>query len=448
MKKKFAPSLIMLAVMWLSQTAEAANWVDLQASEPANAPAFKPWGFIQPTYIYIDADPLSGMGGAAASANGKRQIQNQVGPTFENTDQFQLMRAQFGLRGRLTDKINYFLLTDVGSNLTTVQHPLMLIDASMSFSFVPGARVRAGLFKLPTAEEALASPATAYSYVYYSAVTSALVQESFYRNVAGNPAGCAATPGATTLDCGKTVTGSTAFRDWGIQVFDSFRTGKWELGYAAMVSNGNEIENISDNNSSKDLTARMQMSYVFKGAGPLREDANAFIWRQSGKRTYGGEDYDRVREGVGFRVTKNKIRVSGEYIRGDGMVAGGPNPPVAPASGNLEPPFNLNLAPEGKADGWYLEGGWRFHPKWEVEARYDVFDRNNNDAVAERIFKTWTFGGQYFINKTTRVLLNYEWRDADVPHLSAMTNAVQRNNARTVADNLGDRVSLQLTWAF
>lgn len=46
------------------------------------------------------------------------------------------------------------------------------------------------------------------------------------------------------------------------------------------------------------------------------------------------------------------------------------------------------------------------------------------------------------------MILNYEWRDADVPHLSAMTTAVQRDNARAVADNLGDRVSVQLTWTF
>lgn len=448
MKENLHYPLIMLAIMGLSQTAEAANWVDAQGNEPANAPAFKPWGYIQPTYTYIDAGPLSGMGGAAASANGQYQIQNQVGPTFENTDQLQLLRAQFGLRGRLTDKINYFLLTDIGSNPTTVQRPLMVIDASMTFSFIPGARIRAGLFKLPTGEEALISPPLTFSYVYYSAVTSALVQENFYQDVAGAPAGCAALGGSTTLDCGKVATANSAFRDWGIQVFDSFRKGHWEIGYAAMLSNGNEIENISDDNSSKDFTARLQTSYVFKGAGPLREDANAFIWRQSGKRTYGGSDYDRIREGVGFRVTKNNIRISGEYIRADGMVPAGPNPPVVPASGNLELPYNLNLAPKGKADGWYLEGGWRFHPKWEIEARYDVFDRNTNDAAAQRLFKTWTLGGQYFINKTTRMTLNYEWREAEVPNPLAIINAIQRNNANIIADNLGDRVSLQLTWMF
>jgi phosphate-selective porin len=427
---------------------QAANWVDVIATEPANASVYKPFGFVQPTYTYIDADPLAGMGGAAASTNGQHQIQNQVGPNFENADQLQFLRAQFGLRGRLTDKINYFLLTDVGKNLTTVQHPLMVTDASMTFSFIPGAKIRAGLFKLPTGEEALVSNPVAYSYVYYSAVTSALVQETFYRDVAGTPAGCAVIAGNTSLDCGMAVAGNNAFRDWGIQVFDSFQKNNWELGYAAMISNGNEIENISDNNSSKDLTARLQLSYVFKGKGPLREDANAFIWRQSGERTYGGTDYDRIREGVGFRVTKGPFRTSGEYIRADGMVAGGPNPPVVPASGDLEPPYNLNLAPAGKADGWYLEGGWRFHPKWEIEARYDEFDRSHDDPAAQRVFRTWTLGSQYFINKTTRLTLNYEWREAEVPHPLAITNATQRSNANIVADNLGDRVSLQLTWNF
>lgn len=430
----------------------AANWVDVLATEPADAPMFKPFGFIQPTYTYIDADPLSGMrtnaGALNAAVNAQYQIQNLVGPTFENTDQFQLLRAQFGARGRLTDNINYFLLTDVGHNLTTVQHPLMVTDASMTFSFIPGAKIRAGLFKLPTGEEALVSNPAAYSYVYYSAVSSALVQETFYRNVVGTPTGCAVLAGNTSLDCGKAVAGNNAFRDWGIQVFDSFRKDKWEFSYAAMVSNGNEIENISDNNSSKDLTGRLQASYIFDGKGPLRQDASVFLWRQEGERSYNGSDYDRIREGLGFRVTKGPFRTSGEYIRAEGMVAGGPNPPVTLQKDNLEPPYNLNIALEGKADGRYLEAGWRFHPDWEIEARYDELDRSYDDQAAHRVFKTWTLGGQYFVNKNTRVTLNYEWRDAEVPTPQAMTNVYQRSNALIVADNLADRISLQLTWAF
>jgi hypothetical protein len=44
--------------------------------------------------------------------------------------------------------------------------------------------------------------------------------------------------------------------------------------------------------------------------------------------------------------------------------------------------------------------------------------------------------------------LNYEWRDQKVPNLSAITNATQRTNAQVIADNLADRVSVQLTWFF
>ena len=78
---KIKPVAVMLAAC-LPLTTHAANWVDVLANEPANAPKIKPFGFVQPTYTYIDADPLSGMQAAAASANGKYQIQNLVGPTF------------------------------------------------------------------------------------------------------------------------------------------------------------------------------------------------------------------------------------------------------------------------------------------------------------------------------------------------------------------------------
>jgi hypothetical protein len=450
----FKKTAFAVLVASLPLAANAANWVDFLASEPADSPKAKLFGFIQPVYTYYDAEPLAGLGGAAAPDNGKYQLQNLVQPTFEETEQFQFLRAQFGVRGRITDKINYFLLTDVGHNLTTVQKPLMVTDASVTLDYIPGARIRAGLFKLPTGEEALVSNPLAFSYVYYSLVTSQLVQETFVRDVAGSPAGCTAISGSAAgyLDCGQAVSGNNAFRDWGIQVFDSFTMDKWELGYAVMLSNGNEIENISDNNSGKDFTARLQLSYIFGGKGGLREDANVFLWRQAGERSWGSTDYDRIREGAGFRVNKGPFRASGEYIRAKGMVLGGPNAPVTnPGQTNatdLVPPYNLLVSPKGKADGWYLEAGWRFLPDWEINARYDIYDRFTNDAAAERVFPTWTLGGQYFINKSARVALNYEWRDAEVANPLAISNLTQRANAGIIADNLADRISLQLTYTF
>ncbi len=44
--------------------------------------------------------------------------------------------------------------------------------------------------------------------------------------------------------------------------------------------------------------------------------------------------------------------------------------------------------------------------------------------------------------------LNYEWRTAEVPNPQAMTNAIQRSNAEAVVNNLGNRLSMQLTWFF
>lgn len=433
-----------LAAFANAMPAQAGNWVDAIGTEPADAPKFRFFGFVQPTYTYYLADRMSG---GNAQINGQYQPNNLVGPNFDSVNQVQLLRAQFGARGNLTDKINYFLLTDVGRNLTTVQHPFMVTDASLTFNFIPGARIRAGLFKLPTGEEALVPNPTHHSYVYYSAVTSALVQETFFKDVAGTPSGCTVLAGNISLDCGQAATGNNAFRDWGVQVFDSFLKDNWEFAYAAMLSNGNEIESIGDNDDNKDLTLRGQVSYIFGGKGANREDVYAFAWRQDGKRSYGTTERDRIREGVGFRYNKSGLRISGEYIRGEGMIAGGPNPAtIAQKPTGLTPPYNLNIALDGKARGWYLESGWKFHPSWEIEARYDEFDRSHDDPAAQRIFKTWTLGAQYFVNKNTRVTLNYEWRDQEVPHVSAITNPAQQTNALVVADNTADRVSLQLTY--
>jgi hypothetical protein len=38
-------------------------------------------------------------------------------------------------------------------------------------------------------------------------------------------------------------------------------------------------------------------------------------------------EYNRMREGTGFKYLKDKLRFSGEYMRGAGMIYNGPNPP-------------------------------------------------------------------------------------------------------------------------
>lgn len=426
--------MIVLLATLLPLPAQAANWLQIQGNEAPNSGHVKLFGFLQPTYTTIDADPIQGLLGAAAPFNGQLTLPNRVGPDLEDNEQAQFFRARLGARGNiLPGKINYFLLAEAGKNAVTSKRDVMMTDASITFNYIPGARIRAGLFKLPTSEEALVAVHLAYPYVYFSnAATNLLVENQVRSTGAVN---------ATGASNGATVSGGSGFRDWGLQVYDWFNKGPWEFSYALMVSNGNEIEALSDNDSNKDITGRLQASYVFgKSKGPNREDASVWLWHQNGEREFGGQDFDRIREGIGARYQKGPWRATAEYLRGDGMIFGGPNPPF--------PGQPVQIGLNEKANGWYVEGGWRFHKNWETSLRHDVFNRMTETAALERQFTTTTLAANWFFYKNTRLTLNYEWRDLDVPNLSAIPAGAQRTNAQLIADNLGDRASVQLTWFF
>lgn len=426
-----ATATLLLAALPL--TAQASNWLQLQGNEPPKSPMFKLFGFVQPTYTYIDADPISGLLGGAAVHNGKYTVPNLVGPDQDAKHDLEFFRARLGARGSLTDKINYFVLTEAGRNAVTAQHEFMVTDASLTFNFIPYARIRAGLFKVPTGEEALVAVHLAYPYVYFTnATTNLLVENQVQFN-----GGTFSTTGASTAN---TVSGGSGFRDWGIQVYDWINRGPWEFSYAGMLSNGNEIESAGDNDGNKDLTLRFQASYIFgKSAGPNREDISLYAWHQDGEREFNNQDFDRIRQGLGFKYLRGNYRVSGEYMRGEGMIVAGPNPPF------VGQPTQVGL--NEKARGWYLEGGWKFLPSWEVDLRYEDYDRMTEDATLEREFTTTTLGVQYFFNKNTRLTVNYEWRDLEVANPASLVGAAL-TNAQLIADNLGDRMSVQLTWHF
>jgi len=149
--------------------------------------------------------------------NGKYSALNLNWPNLESPRQFQVLRAGLGARGRLSDRINYFVALDAGQNGTTYYSDVVLTDASLTFSVIPGARVRAGLFKLPTSEEALMAVNTSAPYVYNSnAVLYLLVGLPVQSAGAVNPAGAF----GRHLD-----SGFSGYRDWGVQVYDTFNRG-------------------------------------------------------------------------------------------------------------------------------------------------------------------------------------------------------------------------------
>lgn len=423
---------LVLLMSIFSGAAYASNWLQLQGNEAPEAPAIRTFGFVQPSYTFIDARQASGLQGAAAAFNGQYSTLNLNWPELQQPHQFQVIRAGLGVRGRLNDDINYFAALDAGQNGVNYYRDVMVTDASFTFSYIPGARIRAGLFKLPTSEEALLAVNTSYPYVYNSnAVLYMLVGLPVQANGAVNASGASSA---------KLSSGFSGFRDWGVQVYDTFVQDHWEYSYAAMVSNGAAIESINDTDARKDLTLRFQSSYLFGGKGPNREDLSLFVWRQNGSRLFGTDYFDMVREGAGVKYLQGDYRASAEYLRANGMVVGGQTPPFAGQA------FAAGV--NEKARGWYVEGGWRFMPRWEADLRYDYLDFMTQTAANEREFATTTLGLQYFFDSVTRAIFNYELRDMKVSNPAAIAAGGARDNALTIANGLGDRISVQLTWSF
>jgi hypothetical protein len=94
--------------------------------------------------------------------NGSYNAMCRTGPELRDQKaDFNLDNLAVGLRGNLIPgKINYFLMANFGQNAanyepldTSRDHLVSLTDATMTFSYIPGVRVRAGLMRKPGPEE-------------------------------------------------------------------------------------------------------------------------------------------------------------------------------------------------------------------------------------------------------------------------------------------------------
>lgn len=428
MKKSLMALLFGIAAL----PVEASNWIQLQGSERPDAPIFRYFGFVQPTYTSIGAVPVNGLQGGAAVYNGNYSTLNLNWPKLNQPHQFQILRAGLGARGRLNESVNYFMAFDAGRNGTTYYKDAVLSDASLTYNGIPGAKLRAGLFKLPTSEEALLAVNWSSPYIYNSnAVLYLLV---------GLPVTAAGTVNPNGATAANLSSGFSGFRDWGVQVFDSFNRGQWEYTYAAMVSNGQAIDTPVDSDGYKDLTLRAQASYLLGGGGPNREDVSLFVWHQKGARHFGTDAYPLVREGLGGKYLQGDYRVSTEYLRARGMVVGGQAPPF------VGQPFAAGV--NEQASGWYVEGGRRFSPQWDINLRYDYLDFMKVAAANERELSTITLALQRHLGPARRVTFNYERRTMRVSNPLAIPAGAMRDNALAIVGNLANRASMQLTWSF
>lgn len=431
-------------------TASAANWLMLQGTEPAAASApVKVWGFIQTDYQKDYSK---------TSAAGQYVPPKLLGPNLNSQSGFNISRARIGARGTgfpIDDHVNYFLLMELGNNATTVNSTgstfVKLTDASITLNYLPGARIRTGLFKYPGAEEGLQSIQT-MDYINFSEATNGLLLERFPNAL--YTANIAAQTQAQFQSTGGSLNGFNtpvgAFRDTGVQLFDTFDMSKdWNLSYAAMVGQGSGIQ-FNNVDGKYDSYLYLSTEKSLGGTGPKADGLKFFAWSQSGQRllddtndaTANPKLYKRNRTGLGVKYMGKPYRVTAEYITANGMIFEGPDKPsfyfAAPASTT-----GVNNGADAKANGWYLEGGWIVpNSRWELDARYDTADFNTG-RIDEHKFSKWTLGTQYHFNPLTRVTVNYEQRN-----FYCTSGTTQCTNANLNLNGVGNKLGVQVTAGF
>ena len=432
-----------------TQNVEAANWLMLQGTEKTGqAGRARLWGFIQPEAQYVEGTAVP-----AGPFTGGVMQPNTLGPDRKSRATMNIRRARIGVRGQgfpLDNKVNYFILAEFGHNGITVPAggggATYLTDASITLNHIPMARLRIGQFKTPGSEEGLQA-IHVFDYINFTSGVDQLLLERFADGDGDTGSGHHAKGFALTpADINKPNGGVGAFRDIGVQLFDTIKMKNNEMSYAFMIGNGNGI-NRQDNNNKKDMYGYLAYEMVFGGKGGRREGAKAYAWVHKGKRTLttsGAGEYDRDRSGLGFTFRKGPYRASGEYIMASGMILNGTDAGAVPgsvgAANGTTVYSDLGFKTDEEADAYYLHLGYAVMPKLELDVRYDVLNRGTKVAANERNFTTITIGAQYFLNKKTRITVNYEIRSME----PGATNAT----ATSIGENFDNRASVQMLAIF
>ncbi len=490
----FKRSLIAAACttgLLLSGSASAVNWLMLQGVEGKKAPDHRLFAFIQPAYdASVGGDKLQGLVNPATGvafpqgvANGQHAVPNTITPEFNETSEIYMRRARVGMRGRFsgpwknsfTSKINYFVMVALDDGLfnqnqfSTDRRPLTIDHASLTFNHIPGARIRVGLFKNPVADEVFQGVAT-IEFIQFTSFNATQVLENFY-------AGNARAPGSTTGASGTaqySAYGFSAVRDWGVQVFDSFKVANksWDLSYAIKVGRGEAISRGNDSNGDNELYLYASAEQNLKGGrGPRKNGIKYYAWHQSGDREFytdaTNESFDRTRYGIGVKAlgkffgSKYKHRFGAELAYAKGMIFMGPAAGVARGNATAGPGSVSFASDEDNKSrafqieyAFYLNKNWQFDIRWAREQRLYETSANINKGAEREIDET-TLGVTYHFTKKSRMTFNYAFRDVEAPTdydtatgIGAAAATRFTNNANIVTDSIGDRVGLQLTYIF
>ena len=421
----------------LPLTGYCANWLMLEATEPNGAPALAFNAAISVEYQASRDTPL-----LAGAWRGQPDQFNRFAPHYASGEVLQIPMAVASAHGRLLQgDLTYRLSAIAGENATVqglngyyggMARPL---DASVTLNGMPHARLRLGLFRQPLGDETVALE---LRHVNFSHVTQQMVQERYF-------ASDGSVDGEPNLDRGPV----SAFRDIGLQVFDAFRVEQWEHTYALMLGRGTGVEP-SLNRTGVDKYLYWSSERLFGGKGPQREGLKLYAWSQAGERTLkvgadqAERNFDRRRSGVGTSVRTGPWFLAGEWIQAQGMIYHGPDGGAVPgAISNVgAQTAGYNVLPESKANGWYVDLGYRISKPLELRLRYDVLHRGTDSASTEIRFQGATIGGNYVMTPTDQVILEYQFRRYDAPRQGP------GNPTNVLLAGVDDRIGIRFTHQF
>lgn len=410
--RSLALSVLVLA---LALPARAADWLMIVGTEEGRPEvAVKPFGFLQVSAeTLLFAEAVKGLEGEALrDFDGEMAAFNDL----EEPVELSIRRARLGMRGVVpgTDrKVNYFVALEAGMNAATRDVGVALLDASVTLNYIPGLRLRVGQMKLPTMDEAIEQNPIAHNSVQFSPLVTQLLLEQ-------------------PVVAGKLEGPAYALRDLGVMAFDSFGflEDHLQLSYAVMLSQG-RMGGL-DVDESKDLTGRLQVSWLPEGKSlsPRREEISAFAWAMGGGRVIDGEEVLRARAGAGALVRRGPVRARLEVVAARGAV------PMPPAFEGL--PYRV--VPDGTAFGWAFDASVEVLGPLSLSFGIDELYRQWDVPREARLLRAVGIGAELEITEKVRLVGDYTFRQLEAPWAGP--------DAQRVAATMGDVLSAQLTVMF
>ena len=428
----FFQKILVLSMVLISTVASAGDWVMLQGTEPAETTKLKTLLFLQPSFSYTKGSLLS-----AGPFKGEKGIFNLNGPDFRSSAEFHNTRGLALVRGfvpKTNKKINFFGMLDFGKNLLTgsektTKNPknFQIADISLTFNYLPFFRIRAGQFIAPGSNEVMKA-IHAYDYINFTNFTTFTMLD-WNMPSAGNG-----------TDSNRPRFPNAGFRDIGVMAFDSFSIYRSKHTYAFMLGQGNGINRFS-NDKNVDIHGRYRIHFPFS----TEKDLECVFWGIKGKRKLHSDStvqtFKRDRFGVDFSTSwKNwRTELGGAYA--DGIVfhgTFGAGPPGLKNNKNQIASF-LTL-PSENAVGGHISVNYDIS-NYVIGFRYDILNYGMRKNINGRMFRTLTFSTQYKFGKSpTRLIFNYEWRQAKAPRLSD-THPVNQ-----FLSNMDNRFVISIFW--